>query len=385
MKRLDLIFEKLLNLHLVKDVGQIPYLLGKYFDFSSSIICKNNDDYDYFGGDIHRPKLIFVRWSSYFYLIRNAGKIDVLMLFHIRHKSLYQGILYKLLNPGGFFYLKADLKEVVPPFIETGRRNAISQAYNKTVYSLFARMVDLVSFETKRVFDGVESIPDNKKIYLPNGFDVTLPQQLGVRPKGIAGKKDMILCVARHGAEQKNSELLLRVLGKIEDMGSWKLAFVGPCTREFLEGCEKFRLEHPRHADKIFLAGEISDRKLLFEYYNDAKIFCLPSRWESWGIVCTEALYFGCALIMTREITSAPDLTDNGRVGLLAGNDDVDDWTRVLRELMSDPARLEYLSAEGRRHFDGHFAWPKALEPLVQRLSWRQKKDGRQTRNTGTC
>jgi glycosyltransferase involved in cell wall biosynthesis len=367
MKRLDLIFEKLVNLHLVKDVGQIPYLLGKFFGFSASIVCKNNDVYDYF--QEKGPQLIFVRWSSYFHLILNARKIDVLMLFHIRHKSLYQGILYKLINPKGFFYLKADLKEVLPPLIERGRRNIISHTYNKAVYALFSRMVDLVSFETRKVFSGIESIPDHKKIYLPNGFDVTLPEQMGILPKSIAAKKDIILSVARHGSEQKNSELLIKVLEQIKDMGSWKLVFVGPATKEFIQCCDTFRLEHPRHADKILLAGEVKNRKQLFDFYNDAKIFCLPSRWESWGIVCTEALYFGCVLVMTREVTSSSDLTDQGRTGLLAGNEDVDDWTNVLQGLMNDQARLEYLSIEGRRHFDKLFAWPKALEPLARRLS----------------
>ncbi|HTZ18831.1 MAG TPA: glycosyltransferase family 4 protein, partial [Dissulfurispiraceae bacterium] len=346
MKRLDLIFEKLLNLHLVKDVGQIPYILGKFFGFSVSIVCRDNDTYDYFRDDADAPKLIFVRWSSYFHLIRNAGKIDVLMLFHIRHKSICQGILYKLINPRGCLYLKSDLKEVLPPFIEKGKRNFISQAYNEAIYSVFCGMVDVVSFETQRVFNAIKSVPDHKKLYLPNGFDITLPEKMGIKPKSVPEKKEIILCVARHGSQQKNSELLLEALERIDDMGPWKIVFVGPATDEFKERCETFRHDHPNHADKILLAGEIRDRRQLFGYYNDAKIFCLPSRWESWGIVCTEALFFGCALIMTRELVSSPDLTDNGRVGLLAGNEDADEWANVLKGLMNDAERLGYLSVE---------------------------------------
>jgi len=369
MKRLDLIFEKLVNLHLVKDVGQIPYLLGKYFGFSVSIVCRENDRYDYFTDDPAAPKLIFVRRSSFFHLIIKARKIDVLMLFHIRHKSLCQGILFKLINPRGFLYLKSDLKEDAPPFVERGKRNFISQAYNEALYSLFCRMADLVSFETLRVYNAIKSLPEYKKLYLPNGFDVTLPDEIGIIPKAVSEKKDIILCVARHGSQQKNSELLLDALERIQDMGSWQLIFVGPATDEFSRRCKTFRREHPRHADKIMLAGEIRDRKQLFGFYNDAKIFCLPSRWESWGIVCTEALFFGCALIMTREVVSSPDLTDNGRAGLLAGNENADEWADILRALMNDPKKLEYLSTEGKKHFDSLFAWPKALEPLAQRLS----------------
>jgi glycosyltransferase involved in cell wall biosynthesis len=375
MKRLDLVFEKLLDMHLVKDVGQVPYLLGRYFDFSASIVCRDNDVYNHLENEVKGLKLVFVRRNAYLHIIRNARRIDALMQFHIRPKSIYQGILYKLLNPGGIFYLKADLKEDEPQFIKKGRRNFISQCYNEAVYRLFVKMVDLVSFEPKRVFSAVTSIPERKKLYLPNGFDVTLPEEMGIRPKTVSEKKNIILCVARHGARQKNSELLLEALGKIGDLGDWRVFFVGPVEGGFPERLKAFRAEHPRHADRIVVAGEITDRKELFAYYNDAKIFCLPSRWESWGIVCTEALYFGCALIMTREVVSADDLTDNGRVGLLAANEDAEEWAGALTGLMHDPALMERLSAEGRRHFDEHFAWPKALEPLARRLSG-EKADG---------
>ena len=42
MKKLVLIFENLYNYHLVKDVGQSPYMLGKYFNYDATICSQNN-------------------------------------------------------------------------------------------------------------------------------------------------------------------------------------------------------------------------------------------------------------------------------------------------------------------------------------------------------
>jgi len=369
MKKLVLVFEKLLNIHLVKDVGQIPYLLGRHFGFDASIACMNIDTYEHAETTVKGLKLEFTNSGSYLYLILHARKIDVCMLFHIRAKSIYQGLIYKLLNPHGFLYVKSDLKDSVVPLVAQGKRGVLAQAYNRLLYNCFCRIVDLVSFETMSVFRAITSIADHKKMYLPNGFDVTLPQSLGVQPKHFTDKQDIILCVARHGTEQKNSELLLQALEKIDDMGAWKLIFAGEANQGFRNYCQEFLKRNPHHAGKVILTGEISDRKQLFELYNQARIFCLPSRWESWGLVCTEALYFGCALVMTREVVSAPDLTDNGKAGVLAGNEDAGEWAEVLQKLMHDPSLVELYSRRGSAHFNTLFCWPEALAPLAKRIN----------------
>ena len=365
MKRLVLIFENLYNHHLVKDVGQLPYLLGKYYNYCSAIACRKRDTYTHLDSGMRELQLDFTI-SSYLYLLRNARNIDICMLFHIRAKSVYQGLLYKLLNPGCFFYIKADTTEKVLPYVTKAGRNPVAQAYNRFFFRWFVKKVDLVSFETRQVYETIDEIPSNKKIYLPNGFDTNFPKMLGLTQKMYSEKKDLILCCARHGTEQKNSELLLDVLKSLQLPDSWHVVFAGEATREFQNAVDQLKTECPHLADKVVLTGNISDRKQLYELYNDAKIFCLPSRWESWGLVCTEALYFGCALIMTREVISADDLTNFGEAGVLAGTENSGEWAAVLQGLVSDPKLGEFYSMKGRDHFATHFAWPDTLELLVK-------------------
>lgn len=363
-------FDALQNVHLHKDVGQIPHQLQKHFGYETEIVChKNEDQYLYLDGELKGLNLKFIKTSPLYYLLRNAHRIDVLMLFHVKTESIYATLLYKLLNPAGFVYVKYDLPDQDLLYAAWGNRNFFTQLKRSVLFKMFVHKLDLLSVECRQVYERLAKIPASKKIHLPNGFAPEIPAYYGVVPKTFEAKENIILLVGRHGSKQKNSELFLKVLEKTGDIGDWQVFFVGPMTDEFKQLKTTFLEEHPHYREKIHFPGNISDKKLLFDYYNRAKIFCLPSRWESWGLVCGEALFFGCVLVMTQEVSSSLDLTDNGQAGLTAANEDADAWANTLQSLMHDQSRLKYYSTQGRQHFDNHFSWPRALDPLVHRMS----------------
>lgn len=369
-KRFVLLFDALQNVHLHKDVGQIPHQLQKHFGYEAEIVChKNEDRYLYLDEELKGLKLRFITSSPLYYLLKNARNIDVLMLFHVKTESIYATLLYKLLNPAGFVYVKYDLPDHELLYAAWGNRNILTQLKRSVLFKMFVRKLDLLSVECRQVYERLTRIPASKKIHLPNGFAPEIPAYYGIIPKPFAEKENIILLVGRHGSKQKNSELLLKVLEKLGDIGDWQVFFVGPLTDEFEQLKNTFLSEHPHYRGKVHFPGNISDKKLLFDYYNRAKVFCLPSRWESWGLVCGEALFFGCVLVMTQEVSSSLDLTDNGQAGLMVATEDTDAWAMTLHNLMHDPSRLKHYFVQGKTHFDNHFSWPRALSPLVQRLS----------------
>ncbi|MFA6878409.1 MAG: glycosyltransferase, partial [Fusobacterium sp.] len=72
--------------------------------------------------------------------------------------------------------------------------------------------------------------------------------------------------------------------------------------------------KNPQKKDNVIFTGAILDKKKLYEYYNRAKVFVLPSRWESFGIVMVEAMAFNC-YILTSNTCAANDITDNESIG----------------------------------------------------------------------
>ena len=367
--RLVLLFENLLNIHLVKDVGQIPYLLQRDFGLDCTIVCRRPaEPLTYLEFEVQGLKVEFITFSAEEYLRQHACEIDILMLFFVCTKSIKLGMLYKELNPKGFLYVKADVAADKLLYSTWGARNFFTQARRNYLFSRFLNKLDLLSLECKASHLGTTNVPEQKKLHLPNGFDAALPARYGININSYDRKDNLILLVGRHGSEQKNSELLLSVAEEIGDLGIWSMVFAGPCTESFASRYHSLSDRNPLLARQIILAGEITDRRQLLELYNQTKIFCLPSRWESWGLVATEAICFGCVPIISREILSSGDLTDNGAAGFLAGCGQTDEWVTLLTRLMAEPELAREYSTRAFRYFHENLDWRPNLARLTERL-----------------
>ena len=233
-KRFVVMFDDLQSVHLFKDVGQVPFQLHKHLGYDAEIVCRGSKEkYLYLDGALKGLKFSFHHGRPYRYLKQHARAIDVLMLFHVSTRTIYRGLLYKALNPDGCLYVKADMSGEVLEYAQRGKRNIITQTKRQLLFNQFVKKVDIVSFETERSFRGVDAIPSEKKLLIPNGFDPDFIDWYGVRQRTFSEKENLILLVGRHGDYAKNSELMLEVLPLMGDLGNWRVVFVGPMTPEF--------------------------------------------------------------------------------------------------------------------------------------------------------
>ena len=368
-KKFVSIFNKLESVHLHKDVGQIPYQMHKHFGYDVEIVCRRNEtQYKYINKELTGLKLRFV-FSSFYYLLLNARKIDVLMLFHIKTETIYLGLLYKILNPNGFLYVKYDHADPHILYSTWGNKNIIAQLKRSFYFYLFKQQLDLLSIECRKTYLKLTKIPDVKKMYLPNGFDPDIPSYYGIHPKPFEKKDNFILLVGRHGSEAKNSELILDALERMGDIGDWQVIFVGPMTKEFEQLKNTFVVKHPHFRNRVIFTGNIEDKKELFDYYNRSKIFCLPSRWESWGLVCGEAIFFGNVLLMSDKVVSAYDLTNDGQSGFVVASGNAAAWAEQLTALLSNPSMLADYSERASQHFTNNLIWKNILNELHIKIS----------------
>lgn len=105
------------NIELVKDVGQIPFVLGKeHTDFETGIVesCVKTDGENLenvIGLNLIYKKMLFnsSELTGLAYLLFNSRKIDWLSLHHAGRRSYYWAKLYKFLNHKGKVYLKLDM------------------------------------------------------------------------------------------------------------------------------------------------------------------------------------------------------------------------------------------------------------------------------------
>lgn len=240
------------------------------------------------------------------------------------------GLLYRLCNPKGLLYLKLDINIVQ---FDSQKKEKIHRL-RMWGYSLFFRYIaGIVSCELPESFDYVLNafpVLKHKIVLVTNGIDDVSIECLQPRilPEN---KENIVLTVGRIGASEKNNEMLLNALQQIE-LSNWKIVFAGPVEQSFEAVIEDFFQRNPQLREKVIFTGNITDRNELYSWYNRSKVFCLTSRFESFGIVLVEALYFGNYIIST-PIASIDYITDNGRLGQIVQGEEK--LLQVLRHIVS--------------------------------------------------
>ena len=197
------IFYPATNIHLVKDVGMIPYYMHKLYGYDSTLVCYKNteqiyseigqqdyisvldDSYNNLDTVVKGLKMEFIDYEGKFfsfqksvlkYLFKNSKNIDVLNLYHFTPESFLFGFIYKLRNPKGKIFLKMDAS--LPDFESLRNTNYISNPFKNSFLKLlryfFIKKVDILSNETQDSVKSIGIIDKNlvkKCIYLPNGID----------------------------------------------------------------------------------------------------------------------------------------------------------------------------------------------------------------------
>jgi len=386
--KITLLFDRLRNLHLLKDVGMVPYLLGKEMGCDAEVVgYKNDEEWPYLDSPLADLNVRFIgdRFvgyrKSYLWLWRNARDIDILILFHICTPSIYQGLIYKLRNPGGYLYLKADIaSEQVGYAALLQKNNLLSGPKRWLLVKALMAKIDLVSVECSRTYQKVRAIPRNKLLHIPNCFWRGLADYYGVTQLPYSEKANRILLVARHGSHEKNSELMLEALRLIPSsrLEGWEICLVGTATDAFCQALARFQADRPDLVSQVRLLGELTDKKALLDLYAGSKLLVLPSRKDSFPLVCCEALYFGNALIMTRELTSSVDLTDGERAGLTFHNENARDLADKLMALISDSATLKRMCEHAGEYANQHLVWEANMVRLAARIRGDLENRGRE-------
>lgn len=369
MKRFVTIFPYTENVHLLKDVGAIPYSFHKYLGYEGVLVSIENGEYPYneqytkglkqefIKGDVQKCKEN--AWYEFRLMIRyitkHAREIDVLNLYHMTLQHLLLLAYYKALKPKGIAFLKMDadfggFNRPASEFIEV-KRNPIKKIIRQWVYN----RVDIVSAESHEICQRASCIYGREITYVPNGFFEFVADRTDV------GKKENVfLTVGRLGSYQKNTESILRAFAKIYQKCNWNLVLVGSVEGDFISVMNELLDMHEGLRERVLYKGSISDKAELSRTYDAAKVFLLPSRFESFGLVAVEAQSAGCYLILSDQVAPCADFTDNDRLGCVIPAEDDD----ALAEAMLYATKTEHDYGAAQMYAYEHFTWEKICRDL---------------------
>jgi phosphatidylinositol alpha-mannosyltransferase len=104
---------------------------------------------------------------------------------------------------------------------------------------------------------------------------------------------------------------------------------------------------NPQLRSRITFLGRLSDRQKE-SFLKSVEIYVAPNTGgESFGIILTEALSAGTAVIAS-DIPAFKAVLENGEVGALFRNEDSSDLAKVIVALLRDDARREKLASDGK-------------------------------------
>lgn len=339
------LFARGADIHLIKDVGTIPYLMGKNHNYDSYLVCyKNSSEYTNlkFTDGL---KLDFMKkcsnkyFDSMIYLIHNSKKIDVLNLYHLRPFAELMIIIYKFFNPKGKVFLKLDNGYF--------KHKNCSIIHNKIFIKWIISKCSLVSCESRKASELFKNDGLNIE-YIPNGF-------ISYKNYDDNKKENYILTVGRLGTEQKATEILLDSFKILKEKykSKYKLYMIGSMEENFKKKYEFFLKENPKLKKDIIYVGELNDKVKLDEYYNKCKIFCLPSRYESFGLVLVEAMAHGCYIVTTKFGAPVYDIVFDDKIGSICDVDDSEMIAKAIYDFSKkNNENLDYRIEFAKNNFD---------------------------------
>ncbi|MCK6424626.1 MAG: glycosyltransferase family 1 protein [Burkholderiaceae bacterium] len=188
---------------------------------------------------------------------------------------------------------------------------------------------------------------------------------------GVAPQDPVLLCVGRL-APEKNLLTLVQACEALQarhPRARLLLVGDGPQRAALQARCPNAIFAGPRHGDD------------LAAHYASADLFAFPSLTETYGNVTPEALASGLALL-AYDHAAAAELVRHGENGLLAAPGDAADFTRLLGELLDDPARRRALGRQARASMLDQ-GWERVVERFESLLRQRVEARGRTTPQAG--
>ncbi|NMA49016.1 MAG: glycosyltransferase family 4 protein [Tissierellia bacterium] len=346
------------NVNFIKDPGMIPYILFKYFGYEGGVASYWEEGFTYLDKEVKGLEFYSFKkvtgkptLDAIIFLINNAKKIDVLIVYFMARQSFLWILTYKILNRRGKVYLKGDACEKNLP--EFFRKEFKYSVIKKCMTKIMIKMSALTSIETKKLQNFINKEHGIQIEYIPNGF-----YDYGIRKDIDYKYKNNTICtVGRIGTSQKASEILLEAFALASDkIIDWQLKMIGSIEDDFKQYIDEYFSRYPELKDKVIFTGPIYDREKLDDEYAKSKIFCLPSRWESFGLVYLEALKNGCYIITT-DIPPANDVTDNQKYGKIFPIDDYKKLSEIIIELVNNEHIIEKAHKEAQNFVYNNFYW----------------------------
>ena len=141
-----------------------------------------------------------------------------------------------------------------------------------------------------------------------------------------------------------------------------RLVLVGKGSEEYTAKCLK-KMDQLGIRDKVFFQKRVEQRYLKF-IYALSDVFLLPTRYEIFGMVLLEAMYFGLPVITTRNGGSCTLI--NSENGIVIDNFDVNTWSEKIEKLLSNSEECKKIGENAHKTIAEEYTWDALADRFLQ-------------------
>lgn len=221
------------------------------------------------------------------------------------------------------------------------------QEYQKKVYENCKGIFTMSHWLKKHLVE-YSGIPQEKVHYV--GAGINLDKN---KIKKLEKNKNKILFVGRD-FYRKGGDLVVEAFNLLkQEHNNVELYIAGPShTPKELEG----------NPEGVTFLGDITYDKLC-EYFNICDIFCMPSRFEPFGLVYIEALVFGMPCIANNDF-AMKEIIKDGINGYLLNDENIIDLKEKMWKLLNDDD-IKKNVIDNRERYIQEYSWDNVAKKMI--------------------
>jgi glycosyltransferase involved in cell wall biosynthesis len=182
----------------------------------------------------------------------------------------------------------------------------------------------------------------------------TLPER-----GGGPGSEPVILFVGNEWA-RKGGDILLEAFRRVRASR--------PDARLRLVGTDA-----PAPEPGVDVLGRVSGRDRIAELYAQSAVFCMPSRFEPYGLAVTEAMAYELPCVVT-SVGGLSEIVLDGETGLIVPPEDPVALAGALLRLLDDREHAAWLGRNGRARVERHQNWDAVVERMQPSLELARER-----------
>ena len=154
--------------------------------------------------------------------------------------------------------------------------------------------------------------------------------------------------------ERRNILFLLEVFQKVsKQIENSKLIIIGKGKQNYVAMCKEKLIELGLENDVIY--REKLEQKYMPAIYQASDAFLLPTRYEIFGMVLLEAMYYGLPVFTTYNGGSSTLI--NNENGIIIENTDCNEWSKKIVKVLSDKKECDAIGEKAHRTVEKNYTW----------------------------